>query len=396
MNRKELINLDWLSVNYLVENSPLINGEVFHTTALKYITEPYTTRQFRYVYYVYDNYTEAEIATIVCKPLSKILDANLHQVKISNWLLYTDMAQSYLHRIKEDLHAKFLSISRLDICCDMVGFDFRKFIDKYHNNELREKAPKNVAEYYKKYNIDGKQESVYTGISWGSKTSDWTAKIYDKIREIQEESGKLYILDYFKANNINTDYEKVWRYEFSITSVKSLYVIERVKKNNYEYKYENKANILLDDTNVFDFLTQRNLLKYYYNLHAFAENTGKVRFIDEKRYDIINLLSEELPPKRIRRRREKKKDYSAKVTINLGMQCLEYQNSCEAFITYKNILQTAKEYDITKWLIEKHGDKLRKIYMDKYFINYAVGKKEWRLSNLFDISERINPEADKI
>lgn len=299
------------------------------------------------------------------------------------------MAKSYLHRIKEDLSAKYLSISRIDICCDMVGFDFKQFIDKYHNNELREKSPKNVSEYYKKYNIDGKQESIYTGISWGSKSSDWTAKIYDKIREIQEESGKLYILDYFKANGINPDFQKVWRYEFSITSVKSLYVIERVKKQDYLYKYENDCNVLLDDDNVFDFLTQRNLLKYYYNLHAFAENSGKVRFIDERRYDILNLLSQEVPPKRVRRRREKKKDYSAKVSINLGMQCLNYQTTCEAFITYKNIIETAKEYHLTEWLLKKHGDKLHKIYIEKSFALYGVGIMEITPTNLFENKTKL-------
>lgn len=389
MNRIELLNIDWLSVNYLVEDSPLICGNEYHTIALKYIPENYTTRQFRYVYYVYDKYTNEEIATIVCNPLSKILDSRLHQIKLSNWLLYTNMAKSYLHKIKEDLSAQFLSISRIDLCVDILGFDFKKFIEKYHNNELREKSPKNVAEYYKKYNINGKQESVYTGISWGSKSSDWTAKIYDKIREIQEESGKLYILDYFKVNGINPDFEKIWRYEFSITSVRSLYVIERVKKDDYKYTYENDCNVLLDDDNIFDFMTQRNLLKYYYNLHAFAENTGKKRFIDERRYDILNLLSQELPPKRVRRRREKKKDYSAKVSINLGMQCLEYQTKCDAFITYKNITEIAKEYHLTEWLLKKHGERLQKIYIEKSFAMYGVGIMELIPQNLFDTHTRI-------
>lgn len=392
MNTKELINLDWLSVNYLVEASPLTGGE-YRTIALKYIPENYTTRQFRYVYYVYDNYTNEEIATIVCCPMSKILDCRLHQVKISNWLLYTDLAKDYLHRIKEDLSAQFLSISRIDICCDIVGFDFCDFIDKYHNDKLREKAPKQVSEYYKKYIINGVQESVYTGISWGSKSSDWTAKIYDKIREIENESGKIYILDYFKANGINTDCEKVWRYEFSITAVKSLYVIERVKKEDYQHKYENDCNILLNDENVFDFLTQRNLLKYYYNLHAFAENTGKVRFVDEKRYDIINLLSQEIPPKRVRSRRQKKKDYSAKVTINLGMQLLEYQTTCDAFITYKNILETARVYNLTEWLMRKYGKRLNEIYMQKSFIMYGVGTEYKLQQDLFTTKTYLKAES---
>lgn len=380
MNTHELLNIDWLSVNYLVENSPLTAGEEFHTISLKYIPENYTTRQFRYVYYVYDNYTNEEIATIVCKPLSKILDERLHQVKISNWLLYTDMAKDYLHRIKKDLSAKFLSISRLDICVDVVGFDFLDFVTKYHNNELREKSPKNVAEYYKKYNVDGIQKSIYTGISWGSRSSDWTAKIYDKIREIQEESGKIYILDYFKANGINTDFEKVWRYEFSITSLKSKYRLED------EYTID---EIMLNDTNVFDFAVQKYVLRYYLSLHAFAENTGKVRFIDEKRYHILNLLSQEVPPKRIRRRREKKKDYSAKVAINLGMQCLEYQTKCEAFITYKNIIETARIYGMTEWLLKKYGDKLQKIYIEKSFCMYGVGIMELIPQNLFETKTRL-------
>lgn len=384
MNTHELLNIDWLTVNYLVEDSPLNKGEEKKIGLLKFIPENYTTRQFRFVYYVYLEHVEKEIATIVCNPLSKILDPRLHQIKLSNWLLYTDSTKTYLHYIKEALNAQFLSISRLDLCIDMVGFDFKQFIDKYHNNELREKAPKNVTEHYKKYNINGVQESVYTGISWGSKSSDWSAKLYDKIREINEESGKMYIIDYFEANGINTDFMKVWRYEFSITSLKNKYRLEDV------YTID---EISLNDTNVFDFYVQQYILRYYLSLHAFAENTNKVRFIDEKKYHILNLLSQEVPPKRIRSIREKRKEYSAKVTMNLGMQCLEYQTTCEAFITYKNIIETARIYGLTEWLLKKHGKRLKEIYFEKSFIMYGVGIKELIPINLFESKERINTKV---
>lgn len=380
MNTYELLNIDWLSVNYLVENSPLSAGEEIKIGLLKFVPENYTTRQFRYVYYIFLEHTEKEIATIVCNPLSTILDARLHQVKLSNWLLYTDSAKTYLHYIKNALNAQFLSISRLDLCVDMVGFDFLGFITKYHNNELREKAPKNVTEHYKKYNIDGIQQSVYTGISWGSKSSDWTAKIYDKIREINEESGKLYIIDYFEKNGINTDCEKVWRYEFSITSLKNIYRLEE------QYIID---EITLNDTNVFDFNVQKYVLRYYLSLHAFAENTNKIRFIDEKRYHILNLLSQEVPPKRIRSIREKKKDYSAKVTINLGMQFLEYQTTCEAFITYKSIIETARIYGLTEWMLKKYGKRLQDIYFEKSFSMYGVGIMELVSQNLFETKTRL-------
>ena len=119
-------------------------------------------------------------------------------------------------------------------------------------------------------------------------------------------------------------------------------------------------------------------------LHAFSENTGKVRFIDEKEYKILYLLSQEIPPQRVRSSRQKKKDYSAKVTINLGMQLLEYQTTCEAFITYKNIIETAREYNLSQWLINKHGKRLKEIYIEKSFIMYGVGVLEKKYINLFE------------
>lgn len=366
MNRIELLNIDWLTVNYLVEHSPLNEGLEVHIGLLKFVPQNYSTRQFRYVYLVYNQYEKDEIATIVCNPLSKILDCRLHQVKLSNWVLYQENRHNYLKWIKEAINGKFLSLSRVDICVDIVGFDFYGFIKQYHDNKIREKKPKEVTEHYKKY--DG--ESVYTGISWGSKLSDWTAKIYDKIREIQEQSGKLYILDYFKANGIDVDKEKVWRYEFSITSLRDKYVTKDIE-------------IEINDDNIFDFNTQKTILRYYLKLHAFAENTGKVRFVDEKRYDIINLLSQEIPPKRVRSSRVKKKDYSAKVTINLGMQLLEYQTTCDAFITYKNILETAREYNLSQWLIQKHGKRLREIYTDKSLFMYGIGTEYKIQEDLF-------------
>ena len=356
----ELLNLDWLTINYLVENSPLKQGLEYHSNLVKFIPENYGTRQFRNVYKVYFKYEESEIATIVCNPLAKILDPRIVQIKLSNWVLYTPYARDWLHRIKKELSAKFLSISRIDLCVDIQNFDFYGFIKKYHDDELREKKPKQVSEHYKKYD----NGSIYTGISWGSKTSDWTAKIYDKIREIHEESGKLYILDYFKANGIDVEKDKVWRYEFSITNVRGRYYLED------EYTID---DITLDDDNIFQWGLQKYVLQYYLNLHAFCYNTGKVRFIDEKRYNIVNLLFQEIPPTKINKKREKRRDYSAKITINLGMQMLEYQTTCDAFITYKNILETAREYNLTQWLIEKHGKRLREIYIQNSFIVYGVG-----------------------
>lgn len=371
MNTKELLNIDWLTINYIVEQSPL-NGEEVHIGLLKFIPQPYGTRQFRNVYLVFNQYEQQEIATIVCNPSSKILDCRLHQIKLSNWVLYQENRQNYLKTIKSALNAKFLSISRLDLCTDIVGFDFYGFIKQYHDNKIREKKPKDVTEHYKKYN----GESVYTGISWGSKLSDWTAKIYDKIREIQEQSGKLYILDYFKANGIDTDKDKVWRYEFSITSLRDKYAT-------------NCGEFTPNDENIFDFNVQKIILRYYLKLHAFAENTGKVRFIDEREYKILYLLSQENPPKRVRSSRQKKKDYSAKVTINLGMQLLNYQTTCEAFITYKNVLETAKEYGLTEWLLKKYGKRLQEIYFEKSFAMYGVGIKEIMPQNLFETKTRI-------
>ena len=356
MNTKELLNLDWITINYLVEQSPLNDGLEIHIGNLKFIPQNYSTRQFRYVYLVYNQYEKDEIATVVCNPLSKILDPRLHQVKLSNWVLYQENRQNYLKCIKEAIDGKFLSLSRVDICVDIVGFDFYGFIKEYHDNKIREKKPKEVAEHYKKYN----NESIYTGISWGSKLSDWTAKIYDKIREIQEQSGKLYILDYFRANDIDVDNEKVWRYEFSITNLRDKYVTT-------------EEEVIVDDENIFNFNTQQIILRYYLKLHAFAENTGKVRFIDEKEYKILHLLSQEIPPRRVRSIRQKKKDYSAKVTINLGMQMLEYQRSCDAFITYKNILEIAREYNLSQWIMKKYGKILQEIYIQKSFCVYGVG-----------------------
>lgn len=376
MNTKELLNIDWLTINYLVEQSPLNDGLEVHISNLKFIPQNYSTRQFRYVYLVYNIYEKDEIATIVCNPLSKILDARLHQVKLANWVLYQENRQNYIKMIKGAINGKFLSLSRLDLCIDIVGFDFYGFIKKYHNNEIREKKPKDVTEHYKKYNND----SIYTGISWGSKLSDWTAKIYDKIREIQEQSGKLYILDYFQANGIDVVKDKVWRYEFSIANLRDKYVTK-------------ESSVVVDDENLFDFNVQKIILRYYLNLHAFAENTGKVRFIDEKPHKILHLLSQEIPPKRVRSSRQKKKDYSAKVSINLGIQLLEYQTTCDAFITYKNILETAREYKLTEWLQRKHGKKLHEIYIEKSFIMYGVGIKEMIPINLFEEKTRINTKV---
>ena len=121
MNTNLLIQLDWLTINYDLPLAVADFGKEFQNKGYEFVQESYTTRHFKTIVRVNRGYDE--LFVILANPFSKVLPANLIQVKISNKLFYWGSWIQELRQLKQVLGLRFRSISRIDICVDWLGYD---------------------------------------------------------------------------------------------------------------------------------------------------------------------------------------------------------------------------------------------------------------------------------
>lgn len=195
------------------------------------------TRVFRNVYEVYErpsvtkSHRKEKLATIACNPHSSVLDANLFVCKVENKVLYSSMPYVRIMAMIKQLSLQYLGITRLD-----VSVDFFKFVNDMHPLELLKLYRKNhlVKRGSRRYSqwltapytpskvigiVDAdmlSEEHVTHCVSWGTSNSDVHVKMYNKSKEIREESHKTYIQSWWRNNGLVGSGD-VWRVEISVS-----------------------------------------------------------------------------------------------------------------------------------------------------------------------------------
>lgn len=366
---KWLVGCDWLTLNY--QTSVAYSAEELVKILSKhFICEemPYSTRHFKTVircsYYVCMS-KQVEALEIVCNPLSKILHPTLIQVKVSNVSLYDGMAHKYLWHFERLSGAKYIGISRIDICVDSDYQDIKNLTDGLRNRTILMKGNKKVQEYY---SIDRKKGMEYEGVKFGSAVSAYTFKIYNKTKEIGEESKKYYILDYWKENGFAED-DMIWRYEFSILDIDKMELSDGKQPDGREI-LKNEYHLL-------------EILEYYLGKiqcvkvsETFFENNPKpyIRFTKEDRYEIIPNIGIKLP-KKVDSQRIGSKTKTAKACISMCLQNILNGdlNRYEAYNLLHSVFITANQLHLNEWLQEKKWDEIADCYKIYDFTDVRTG-----------------------
>ena len=119
---KPIISIDWLTFNIQVNPWDLSKNKTFQSND-KYIIEyeELGTRIFENRAIIYKD--SIKVATLVYKPKSSIIQENLGQIQIANIMLYTANIIELANELIQFLGVRFLSLSRVDICCDSVYYD---------------------------------------------------------------------------------------------------------------------------------------------------------------------------------------------------------------------------------------------------------------------------------
>lgn len=220
------ISIDWLAVYCIYHGEERWTGAtpasntLFDCYPWGYRSEDYGTRHFKRLVRVhipneeggYDDYAEVQI-----EPHSRVIDDRGVIVRFVNRQLYKpdfwDLATRFLRENKFEFH----SISRIDLCADFNQFATmspRSLVEKFATKELRH-VGRGVGALYFNHGISGGQYGVrYTGLSFGTHSSDLRVYLYNKSFELETQGDKPWIRDVWTS--IGLDVRHVWRLEVSI------------------------------------------------------------------------------------------------------------------------------------------------------------------------------------
>jgi hypothetical protein len=252
----QTISLDWLQ--FYVDTTD------FHAEnhAFCKVLE-YQTRHYSEVVEIY--HKDEHFATLAHKPNSSILKKNTGLLKIQNKFLYDTNVSGISKFILCCIGVKYLSISRLDICCD-----FQTFVHNYKPINFISDfiTQKNFKIGQAKYKLHGEQgaQLPYSYLRFGSNNSDCAVYLYNKSQEFRDVKIKNYIIDTWKK----TDYDcnsDVWRLEISL-------------KGN-AIKFLNTDTGEIEDKQI-DYIFNKDYLQNIYNCiikkyFDFRKNDGQIR-----------------------------------------------------------------------------------------------------------------------
>lgn len=215
-----VLNIDWLSVFcvYHGENTWTPSD----TASFSYKAESFGTRCFSRFHRVRMPNAEGgvdEFAEVQSVPYSSILPPYAVIVRFVNralylpnfWELADDMLRQNLFECK--------GISRVDICADFNDFASiapRALIEGFAAKTLRH-IGRGVGALYFDHRVVNKEYGVnYTGLSFGTHSSDAHVYLYNKTFELDTQGDKPWIRDTWR--NVGLDIRNVWRLEVSIKS----------------------------------------------------------------------------------------------------------------------------------------------------------------------------------
>lgn len=199
----------------------------------RYRQADYGTRQFKCLTFVdmpneqggWDDFAEVQsnpCSTNILNPCSVI-------IKFNNRVLYRPDMWQLIDMFLRDNQFVFHNISRIDVCADFNRFAHISpisLIERFANRELRHVGRGVGALYFNhgifRHNDDPTRQPSkdygvrYTGLSFGTHSSDARVYLYNKSFELLTQGDKPWIRDRWKAAGL--DVRDVWRLEVSIKS----------------------------------------------------------------------------------------------------------------------------------------------------------------------------------
>ena len=204
------VNIDWLEC-YCLEDAIGFphNADYFRAKGWEVVEREYGTPMYREMFTLYDHYGEPFVE-VRRSPKSDgrtngIFDSYSSHVRLANRTCYMNQAARILDRFLDENGFHFQRISRIDICLDFERFDFgddpQKFIQRFMAGRYSKINQANISAH----GLDQWDGRFWNSLSWGSKSSMVTTKLYNKTMELRQVHDKPYIRQAWQAAGLVDD-----------------------------------------------------------------------------------------------------------------------------------------------------------------------------------------------
>lgn len=220
---KFCVNCDWLAFSvHLQEHEP----EIMCPEGLR-IELCQGNNVFEHRALVFDG-RGAKYMTLLWKPYSKVLPANLMTCQVANEFLYLPAGQGIkwaYNDLRQIVDCTFNAVGRIDICIDFEAsperMDFIKHLNSGHY--YAQHKSEGSTWWHEVAEGDYKHKQLHC-LTWGSTKSEIKVKLYHKSREQGliggDQPEKPWIVDEWKEAGM--DIHNVWRLEFSLSGAGQL------------------------------------------------------------------------------------------------------------------------------------------------------------------------------
>lgn len=273
-----------------------LNAQFYMQEGYYVVPRDYGTRVYREMFVIYGEDGKAFIEVRrnpASQGLNGIHDPEECHLRLVNRACYFNHAANKMKEFLEKYHYERIRISRIDICMDFDKFDRgdlpEGFVRKYFKHRYCKINQSNIA---------GRGADNWTGqewnsVSWGSKQSQVSTKLYNKTKELYDlRSGtfaKPYILQaWFAAgyiDNLATCTKDglpvdMWRLEFSLCSPKINWL--KIELDGKQRKYQSLKHTLdtYDDRSKL-LIMFASLCNHYFHFKYYDANKRKDRCKDK-------------------------------------------------------------------------------------------------------------------
>lgn len=290
------INLDWLEVHAREPLGAPRDAYYYKDKGFSVRVRGYGTRVYRQMFTIVAP-NEEPLLEVRRDPASQglqgIHDPNECHLRLCNRTCYFDNAAAFFRNFLQAHGYTDIRISRVDICLDFVRFDLgddpAAFVRRYFKHRYAKINQGRICSH----GSDTWTGQEWNSLSWGSKTSAVTTKMYEKTLELYDlkldRFAKPYIreawfncgfIDDIQRCTLNGESVKVWRVEFSLRSAVKNWV--PIELDGVEHKFQSLRNTL----DVYDgrdkiLVMFASLAQHYFHFKKYEPNKRKDRCHDK-------------------------------------------------------------------------------------------------------------------
>lgn len=299
------MNLDWLEV-YCLESRDRFpcNADYFRDRGYFVKERPYGTRQYNQMFTLDDEHGEPWIE-IRRDPasgdssFSGLVPESTH-IRLVNRACYFDDAIERLRSFLLQHDYIFKRIYRIDICLDFEKFDYgdkpEAFLRRYLQQKYRKINQCRVANYGE----DNWTDFAWESVSWGSRKSMVSTKMYNKTKELSSAShDKPYITYCWFQNGLISDpvsltkldkdgkpYKPdIWRVEFSLKSTADSWIVIEDQSGKKVKKTAVPHRLSMFDTKEKLWNRFEELAFHYFHFKYYEDGQRKDRCKDKPLFD---------------------------------------------------------------------------------------------------------------